>query len=340
MDTFEIKTLTIIKIILIVLSFVVLYSIRGILAYVIFALIISSAIIPLINFLEQKRIPRVLGVILTYLVIISFFILIIWFSLPPFVNQIQGMTSSLPIWLNNLQNTIQKYKDLNLPHQVIQGIEGAISDLIAKIVETPPKIFNLFTRVSGVIFSLIFLIVLSAYLSFEKNIDKRFAKFVFPNFKKKQEYIFLFWQRTQKIIGRWLQGYIISAIIVGFLVWVSFSILGIEYSAVIAVIAGFCEIVPLFGPIFALMVGLILTLFQDLHLVFWVFLIFLIIQQVDNYFILPFIMKNRVRLNPLITLIAIFIGGNVGGLLGMIAAVPLCAVLIEWWRIYQMEFSK
>lgn len=340
MNTFEIKVSTIVKIILTFFAFAILYYIRGVFVYIILAFIISSAVSPLINFLERKKIPRILATILVYLLILLFFVFIFWFFIPPFVNQIQEVSTNLPIWLDNFQNIIQKYKNLNLPPQLINGLESAISGLISKVSQIPTKFFNLFSKISSALFGFFFLVILSIYLSFEKDIDKRFAKFIFPKHKNRQDNIILFWNKAQEVISKWFQGYIISAIIVGLFVWISFSILGIQYSAIIAIISGFCEIIPLFGPTFALIVALILTSFQNLHLLIWIVLIFLIIQQLDNYLFLPFIMRNRVQLNPLITLIAAFVGGKFGGILGMVAAIPICAVLVEYWKLYQLKFSK
>jgi predicted PurR-regulated permease PerM len=150
--------------------------------------------------------------------------------------------------------------------------------------------------------------------------------------KEHETYVLNLWQRAQKKMGQWLQGQLFLAIVVGVLVYIGLSLLGIRFALLLAIIAGILELVPYIGPVLSAIPAVILAFFQMPILALWVLILYIIIQQLENYLLVPVIMKKVVGLNPVVVIIALLIGGKLLGILGIILAVPAAAVLAEFFK--------
>jgi len=134
-------------------------------------------------------------------------------------------------------------------------------------------------------------------------------------------------------MGRWFQGQLLLGVIVGVLVYLGLWILNVRFALLLAIIAGVLELVPYIGPVLAAIPGVILALFQGPFLLaVWVLLLYIVVQQLENYLIVPLVMKKAVGLNPVVVIIALLIGGKLAGVIGILLAVPAAAVLAEFFR--------
>ena len=137
--------------------------------------------------------------------------------------------------------------------------------------------------------------------------------------------------------SNYLRGQFLDATIVGVLSAIALSIVGVDYAIVIGLIAGICNMIPYIGPIIGTVLAVIMALLSgDLKLVIWVIIAMVIVQQLDNNILAPKIVGDSVGLHPIFTMLAILIGGNLGGLIGMLLAVPLAAsakiIIKEWYE--------
>jgi len=138
------------------------------------------------------------------------------------------------------------------------------------------------------------------------------------------------WERAQKKLGRWLQGQLFLGIIVGTLVYMGLCFLNIKYALLLAIFAGVLEIFPYIGPVIAAVPAVIIGFLQAPILGLWVLVLYVAVQQLENYLIVPLVIGRVVGLNPIIVIMALLIGAKLGGILGMILAVPITAVLAEF----------
>lgn len=333
----EKSTLLTLKIIGILLGILVLYFVRNLIGYMLLAFVFSSALRPGVDWLQKKKIPRFVGGIIVFLLLFLFFGLIFYFTFPPFINEIQSFVSAFPQYWQNFFLWLPRFEMWLETSPFGGNIREAINQYIQKLSQTITSLIGFVSGIFGKILNLILIIVLIFYFSVEEKISEKFYPFLIIKDRKRQEEvrqkISRYWKIAESQAGRLLQGYVLLAFTVGIMVYIGLSILGIRYSLILAVLAGVLEIIPWLGPVAAGLLGTLLSLLQEgWAIAFWTAFVFFIVQQIENYFIIPFVMKNRVNLDPLLTLIVLIIGGRLGGTLGLVLAVPVGAILVAFLR--------
>lgn len=329
--TISISPGTIFRIIFIILALIFLYLIRDVIIIFIFALIVASAIAPAVNLLEKIKIPRVIGALLVYIIVIGLLGLLISLVVPSVARDIKELSSNLPNYIENLSTKFESIQRASLKHQEIinqfQKFLAGIGDLLRK---SASNLFSVAINIFGGIFSLLIVLIISFYLSVQKKGVQHVLTAIIPH--EHRDYILSLWERSQRKLGRWLQGQLFLGIIVGVLVYIGLSLLNIKFALLLAILAGILEIFPYIGPVLAAIPAIILGFFQAPILGLWVFILYLIVQQIENYVFVPLVIGRIVKLNPVAVILALLIGGKLGGIPGMILAVPITAVLAEFLR--------
>ena len=329
--TINISTNTILRVIFIILFLVFIYLIRDVIVLFIFALIIASAIAPVVNFLEKIKIPRVIGALIFYIVIIGIIVFLASLIVPSVAKNIKELSLNLPDYIESLsikfesiRNASSKYGTiLSKIQEYLSGIGETLRKIGSNIVSTAVGVF-------GGVFSVLLILVMSFYISVQKKGVQRVLTAIIPIHYR--DHLLDLWERAQKKPGRWLQGQLFLGIIVGILVYIGLYFLNIKFAILLAILAGTLEIFPYIGPVLAGIPAVILGFLQAPILGLWVLLLYVIIQQLENYLIVPLVMSKVVGLNPIMVILALLIGGKLGGILGMILAVPLAAVFAEFLR--------
>jgi len=189
--------------------------------------------------------------------------------------------------------------------------------------------------VFGGILQFILIVVLSFYLAVQEDGVAAFLRVVTP--ERYEPHLLSLWKRTQRKIGYWMQGQLFLAVLVGVLVYLGLMILGIKNALFLAVLAAIFETIPLFGPILAAIpaIGIAYasgTAVADpgvtsaLLIAGW----YLIIQQFENHLFYPWVVKKIVGVPPMIVILALIVGAQLGGFLGLFVSVPVVATLMEF----------
>ncbi|MCX6730051.1 MAG: AI-2E family transporter, partial [Candidatus Portnoybacteria bacterium] len=223
-----------------------------------------------------------------------------------------------------LQKSSSKYElIINKLQEYLSGIGETLKSWSSNIFSTAISFF-------GGVFSFVLVIVMSFYIAVQKKGVQRVLTAIMPiNYR---DYILNLWERAQKKLGRWLQGQLFLALLVGVLVYVGLSLLGIKYALLLGIISAVLELFPYIGPVLAGIPGVILGFLQAPMLGLWALVVYLVVQQIEAYIITPLVMGKVVSLNPIVIILALLIGGKLGGILGMVLAVPLAAVFAELLR--------
>jgi predicted PurR-regulated permease PerM len=322
---------TILRVVFIILILLFLYLIIDVIAIFLFALIIASAISPAVNFLEKIKIPRVLGTLIVYIIVIGILGFLISLVIPPVAQDIKTLSSNLPNYIESLSDKFEsiqkastKYRDFITQ---FQNFLAGLGDLLRK---SASNLFSAAINIFGGIFSFFIALVISFYLSVQKRGVQRTLTSIVPH--QHRDYILSLWERSQKKLGRWLQGQLFLGIIVGVLVYIGLHFLGIKYALLLAILAGILEIFPYIGPVLAAIPAIIIGFLQTPILGLWVLILYVVVQQLENHLIVPLVIGKIVKLNPVIVILALLVGAKLGGIPGMILAVPITAVLAEFFR--------
>jgi len=292
-----------------------LYQIRNILVILFVGIILTSALNPTVEKLEKLRIPRILAVILIYLLIFTFLGLILAGIIPPLVAQTKILISRFPSYYRSLENLGIDGEILN---SQIESLLNRLSSISFDLIRLTVGFLGNFL----VVFTLIFV---SFYLLLErKNLDEYLKKLFGPANIKVGKIV----NKVERRLGEWVRAQTTLMLIVGIMCYFGLIFLGIEFALPLALLAGVLEIVPNIGPtlsaIPAILAGIAISPLMGLA----VAALYFLVQQLENHIIVPQIMKKEAGVNPLITILALGAGFKIGGTFGAVLAVPLI-ILIE-----------
>lgn len=316
----EISHRTIIFTVIFLLLIRFLWIVRDLIFSLFIAFIIMSALKPMVTFLSKRKIPRTLAAIVVYFMFLGVFINGFSFIIPPFVKESGQLIVSLPVILENLSPRLTA--TLNL-----EAISQYLPELTGKAFSVARNIFsNAVFVISTLFFGFYFLLEESLI----KNLLVRFVE------EKQTTTVADIFTKAEKRMSRWFWGEILLMLVVGVLTYLGLSLIGIRYALPLAVLAGLLEVVPNLGPTIAAIPAVLIGLSQSYFLGFAALAVAFIVQQLENNMIVPYIMKKATGLNPIVTLIALIIGGRIGGILGVILAIPATLIfetlLIELLR--------
>lgn len=312
------------------MSLIFLYLIRDILLIVFVSVIIAAAINGPVSWLQNRRVPRLLGVVFIYLLLFLLFALVITLIFPSLAEQIKQLTTILPDFTEKLGVGFEEIRERF-------GVEGNLESILRRVSQglsqATSNVFGTIVNVFGGLFSAVVVLVISFYLAVQERGVKRFLVSLTPN--EHQRYVADLIERIQKKIGGWLRGQLLLMAIVGFLIFLGLYFLGIKYALTLALLAGLLEIIPYIGPVFAAIPAIILAFFQSPFLALLVIILFIVVQQLENYLIVPQVMRKAVGLSPIIVIVTMLIGAKLAGILGIILAVPLTAAIAEVFKDIQ-----
>lgn len=326
--TINIASGTIFKAILLVLLFVFLYFIRDLLVVVLFSVVIASGIEPAAAWFQKRKIPRIPAVIFIYLLIFVLLGALFYLIVPTVFFEFTSFASKIALYLEK-PSQINIFKDFvsDLPlsiSKILQDISLRAADYVGSFTA---GFFQATAKIFGGALSFVLIIILSFYLSVQKNGIENFIRIIAP--LKYENYILDLWQRSRQKIGRWLQGEILLGLIVGVLTFLGLTILGVDYALTFALLAGVFELIPIFGPILSSIPPIMIALVHSPVLVLKIAILYIIIQQFENHLIYPLVVRKVVGIPPVMTILALIIGGKLAGFMGIILAVPVLTIIVE-----------
>jgi len=323
------------KTILLLLLVGFVYELQGLVLDVLTAIVLSSAIEPGVKALRRYKIPRIPSVILIYLALFGMFFGIFFFFLPLLIGDIMTFIGSVPDYLTSLSKigSFDQYTQvLGLPS--LSSISG---DSIIKSVQASLNIgafgnaFTAVTHIFGGIFSFVIIVVFSFYFAVLETGVEDFLRIIVP--RSHQEYVLGLWGRSQKKIGLWMQGQLLLACIMGVLAFLGLTVLGVPHALVLAVIAACFEIIPVFGPTLSAVPAVAIAFGSGgVTLGIAVILLYVIAQQFENHLIYPLVVTRVVGVPPLLVILALLVGAQFAGFLGIILSVPIAATIQEFVR--------
>lgn len=311
----EITYRTIIFTVLFLISLLVLWQLRALILTVFLCFLFMEGLHPAVNWLEKAKLPRVLAILIVYLFIIAALTFSVIGIIPDLIEQSTILIRNLPNAIKNIDILGLNFVDFSSQFKILENLPSNITSLVVSIFSN--------------LFSIFVFFVITFYLLLErKNFDK-YLKNIFGQKSLKAISIF---NQLEKRLGVWVSAQLMLMLIIGFLSYLGYVIIGVNFALPLAIIAGILELVPNIGPtiasILAGIFGLTISPITGILAVIWG----IIVQQLENNFIVPKIMKETIGINPLITILLIASGAKLGGIIGAIIALPLY-VTIE--TVYQ-----
>ena len=298
--------------ILFMVSFLVflwfLYLIRDIILAFFVSLLIMAIINPTVTKLSRYKVPRALSVILVYFLVFGIFGLALSSLIPPLVEQSSVLVTKLPDYLSNVR----------LPEIYKNQVE---SQLIAQLGSLPGQIVRLSLSFFSNLLTVITVLIFAFYLLLARDkLDDQLAIFIG---EKKKANIARSLDLLENRLGGWARAQLILMIIVGILNFIGLTILGIPFALPLSILAGILEIVPTIGPVLAslpaIFIGFSISPVMGLATAALAF----IIQQIENYVLVPKVMEKSLGVSPIATLLVLAIGFRLAGITGAVISVPV-----------------
>ena len=306
----------------------ILYLARAVLWPFALALFLVYLLTPLVDYLTDKKLPRVAATFCAYIALFSVFALIMLVVIPRLVDAFQEIYSQLPQYIEVTKEYAaslqEKYRGLRflleweeLTDWIFQGITALAGKVAESIVRVP----------WGIFLFIISLIVSFYFLKDAKIIRSSLINYIPKDYQKK---VSEFLTDVDKILGGYIRGQLIIAAIIGTSIGVGLFLLRIKYAFVLGTVAGVFNVVPYFGVVISIVPALLLGLIKDPFspwIFLWVILLFIGVNQVEMYFLAPRILGREVKLHPVAVIFAIVVGGAALGILGVLLAIPALAIL-------------
>ncbi len=304
-----------------------LYQVADILVWFVFALIISILFNPIIDFLKKMGIPRVVGVISSYLLFFSILAFLIYLGAPSIYEELKRFSGFLPDYMITISPALD-YMGV----EFFATMDEFIDFLKESSEELAANVFNALGSIFGGISTAAFIITMAIFLSLEGNSIEKGIKLLAP--EKQRNYVLFVWKKCRTQVSMWFLTRVLAGLFVGLSSYIVFYLFGVNYAVLFSIIAGMFNFIPFVGPALASIIFFVLISLESPTTAFFVFLAFMIIQIMEGSFITPILSRRFMGVSPVLVLIAIVIGGSLWGLLGAFLAIPLLGILFEFFKVY------
>lgn len=319
--TFEISWTSLWRILIFVALIGILYQGRQIFLGLFLAIIISSGLEGIVDILEERiNLPRSVSVILIFLAALVAFILIVYTVVPFIILELNTIFSGVS------KESLGGFGVL-LNLQASQSVTSIITKLSTQFLSSNGSPLDLFSNAIGSFGLAAAVLVSSFYLSLGHDGVERFLKIVVP--PDYEETTMRIYKRSKQLIGAWFRMQLLLSVIMGFTVWAGLAILHVKYAFLIAIFAAIFELVPFLGPIISGAIAIVAALLTSTTLALYTLIFFLVAQQFESNILVPILSRRSVGLHPVIVIISLLIGAEIGGILGIIIAVPVAAIFQE-----------
>ncbi len=304
----------------------IIYVGSDILMPLFFAIVLAILLLPVNNWLVRRGLPKVPAMIISILLALLFIAGIIYFL----SSQVASFTKDLPTikeHLNEHLHTVQQWvsQKFHISYkEQDQAIKSATTDMKgsgSSMVGT-----TLFTAVN----MLLMLVLLPLYtflIMYYRGLIRKFLVDIFSerHHSSVQEVL----AESKTIVQGYMVGLLIEMAIVAGLNAAGFFIIGIEYPIFLAVLAAILNMIPYVGMLVATIICMLITLTSSTQMsdVIWVAVILTIVQFIDNNLLMPYVVSSKVRINALVSIIGVLIGGALAGVSGMFLSIPGVAII-------------
>lgn len=317
------------------------------------------------NFFEKNKLykvknfstRRVLAIVFSYLSVIGLILTLLFgiyymiggqlsnnTTITNIIEDISVYLSSKSLSTTSINATI---RSLNIPFMdtikpyIINAVNWLQNYIANNIGNMTSSLMSIGSEVASFFIALVISIYLLKDYEYFIGLWDKLYYLVFRESKIGTKITYVF-KTIHEVFGKFIRGQLLEAFFVGVLSAIALTIVGIDYAFVIGIIAGICNMIPYVGPIVGTILAAIMGLLSGQPIkVLYAIIAMLVVQQVDNNLLAPKIVGDSVGLHAVFTMMAILIGGNIGGLLGMLLAVPVAAsfrvLFNNWYEDYMKK---
>lgn len=310
-----------------------LYTIADILLIFLAAFIFAIALDRPLDGLVRRGVGRVLATIVIYTLFFVFTISAVILTVPPLIKEVRNFTTDISERVENTQLDVIPLNNEELSDigrvDYLRSATDFFQSSSQVVIDTAVRVY------SGLLTFLI-IFFLALFLNIQRDGVKQFIKVLVPI--QHQGYATGLFEKIQKQVSNWLWGKTISSIFVAIIIFPGLVLLDIPYAVTFTLLAFFFNYIPFAGPFLAGIAPTLLGLLISPFHAFAVAFLYFFANTVEGFIIIPLLLKQSISLNPLVLIFAVLVGGRLGGVLGILLAIPVAAIMTLLYEEYQRKW--
>ncbi len=307
---------------------------------IVIAIAVIYVLNPVVSRLESKGVARWLGSCLSYTALLGLLTLLGFLIVPSIADQGRDLAENFPTIYDDLITDLESLaKDVGLSAVDLPSYEELQESITSSQGDFFSDQIDEITDITLSVLESLFLLILAPVIAFYMLLDlptlRRKAMELFP--VQHQAEVAHVARQLGNAIGGFLRGQVLVALIVGVMTSFGFWLVGLPFWLLIGMIAGLLNIIPFVGPWVGGILGVLVALATtDLQTALWTAVVALVVQQIDNHFVSPTVLRATVRLHPALIILGLIVGATLGGFWGVVLIVPLMAtakiIVGHFWR--------
>ncbi|HEU5314801.1 MAG TPA: AI-2E family transporter [Chloroflexota bacterium] len=337
----RVATRTALFVVGLLLTLYLLYLLRAVMVQLLLAVIISAGMTPLVEQLAPpgadprarwwtRGLPRPLAVLVVYLALLGAIVALGAAVIPPAAAQVRQLGRDAPHYLEEIQRWANGLSDRypflppGLGEALPAQLQASAGQLRGVLDQALVALGLVLEALQGVL-NFVFILFLALYLTTDsERIRRYFISFISADRRRQAETVT---EHIGERLGGWVRGQIALSAIIGGITLVGLLVIGVPYAVLLALVAAIGEAVPMIGPIISAVPAVIVAFFDSPLKGLLTIGLYIIVQQVENVFVVPKVMERAVSLHPLAVMMALLIGGELYGVTGAILSVPVAAAI-------------
>jgi predicted PurR-regulated permease PerM len=223
-------------------------------------------------------------------------------------------------------------------HTIASQLQSYLQIISSQILSFGGNLWTVVLAISNGLMNLVLVLIIVFFMTVDENAVEKMCLSVFP--KKYSGYISDKMSMIKESIGHWIRGQFNVSVVAAIMTFIGLAIFGVQYSLTLAVVAGIMMVIPVFGRVFAWLFSLPIVFNQSPALALWLTIYYFLLSQVENNFMIPYLMNKAVGLSPLIIIFAMLVGSQFLGILGLIMAIPVATVIALFVKDYTQKVES
>jgi len=307
-----------------------LYTIADILLIFLAAFIFAIALDKPLDGLVRRGVGRIPAVLVIYSLFLVVSVAVVTLTVPPLVQQIRNFTADISSRVET--SDLDSFSLIDQELRAL-GDNPYLNSLTDIFQSSSQVVINTMLRVYSGFITFLIIFFLALFLNIQRDGVKQFITVLVP--LQYQTYAISLFEKIQRQVSHWLWGKTISSLFVALMIFPGFLLLDIPYAVTFTILTFFFNYIPFAGPFLSAIpptfLGLLISPFHAFAVVF----LYVFVNTLETFVVIPMLLKQSIQLNPVLLLFAMLVGGRLGGALGILLSIPVVAILTLLYQEYQ-----
>ncbi|OGI67934.1 hypothetical protein A2738_03750 [Candidatus Nomurabacteria bacterium RIFCSPHIGHO2_01_FULL_42_15] len=335
LTSISITTGTMVRAILVLLVVFLIWFLRDLVLVVLTSIVIASFVESAVPYFNKLHMHRVVGIVVLYIFSLTILAGVFYLFAPLLITEIYNFSNFISAYIPGVSFfDFFKNEEFSGAKDIISSLGNnfSISSLFsvskAFVLNLSGGFFQTVSVAFGSFFNFILIVIISFYLTIQEKGIENFLRLIFPI--DQEDYVVDLWERSRRKIALWMKGQVVLGVVVGVLIYLVLSLLGIEYALLFAIIGGIMEMVPYGILVSMIPVFSFSYLTSGLSSALVVAGAYFIIHQFEVFLFAPLIIKKIVGLSPIVIILSALIGFELSGFWGLVLAIPAAVIVMEF----------